>query len=40
MKERTFGFFKQEGIFEEYVQNCAAIFSDEGGLFSEYYLRK
>jgi exodeoxyribonuclease V gamma subunit len=40
MKERTFGFFKQEGIFEEYVQNCATIFSDEGGLFSEYYLRK
>jgi hypothetical protein len=39
-KEQSYGYFEQEEIYEQYLENCEAIFSDPGGLFQSYYSGK
>jgi len=36
-KEASFGFFNQEGIFEQYVENSGEIFGEAKDLFDAYY---
>jgi exodeoxyribonuclease V gamma subunit len=36
-KEHSFGFFKQEGVFEQYQENSEAIFGEARELFDVYY---
>ncbi|HEX8677377.1 MAG TPA: hypothetical protein VF700_09170, partial [Segetibacter sp.] len=36
-KEHSLGFFNQEGIFEQYIENSKQIFSEAEELFQDYY---
>jgi len=39
-KENSFGFFSQEGVFEQYVENTEAIFGEARELFDAYYSKR
>jgi exodeoxyribonuclease V gamma subunit len=38
-KEHSFGFFNQEGVFEQYVENSAEIFGEAKELFDLYFAK-